>query len=119
MGEFFNREKEEVIENKDILFTFYFYLQFLFGRVSWLIELLVGLFLVRKLENSHAWCSDFFLVYLSYKINVNSRSLILLLRKIAYIYKWFVRQLYSPPSNYESWWKQYSYFDDHSFKIYF
>lgn len=46
MGEFFNRAKEEVIENKDILFTFYFYLQFLFGRVSWLIELLVGLFLV-------------------------------------------------------------------------
>lgn len=54
MGEFFNREKEEVIENKDILFTFYFYLQFLFERVSWLIELLVGLFLVRMLENSHA-----------------------------------------------------------------
>lgn len=44
MGEFFNREKEEVIENKDILFTFYFYLQFLFGRVSWLIELLQGCF---------------------------------------------------------------------------
>lgn len=54
MGEFFNRAKEEVIENKDILFTFYFYLQFLFGRVSWLMELLVGLILVRMLENSHA-----------------------------------------------------------------
>lgn len=53
MGEFFNRAKEEVIENKDILFTFYFYLQFLFGRVSWLIELLVGLFLVRLKTAMH------------------------------------------------------------------
>lgn len=32
MGEFFIREKEEVIEKKDILFTFYFYLQFLFWK---------------------------------------------------------------------------------------
>lgn len=53
MGEFFNREKEEVIEKKISFLLFIFICSFFFGRVSWLIELLVGLFLVRLKTAMH------------------------------------------------------------------
>lgn len=86
------------MENKDILFDFFFCL-FWKGLVGRVVARVGFWSKNHMLENSHAWYPNFSLLYVRNKINVNSRSLVLLLRQIAHIYKWFVRQLYNPPSN--------------------